>query len=656
MASPLPPDPYVALGVSKDADLAQIRTAHRRLALKYHPDRVHGDESDKERASKEFQKAQVAYELLSDASRRSRYDDQVRLAELRKERMMREATRPTVYTTRSTNSGTTVRREMRSDGIHFEERVPTSYFDSGHRYEYDEPIHRSTSRKHEASYEKDRRPSATPKFAEKKEKSSSKISSAFDGVSYNIEARLKAKAEEARNRARSNHVKEQESRDRTKRRERSEKHSDRRTPYVEDGTSDSDSETVTERHVPRSAKSSSRSKPEPEPIPVRSRPSYTRRSDPVEILDDGYDDADKWERHHKTGKEYIAKSSKRPTFSRQNSMDHHYWDPRQAMHESRKSGSDSEKRPSSSRRAPVDESRRPPTIPVQSSAPSNLRPHVEEREPRRSKTSSYPTDRDPRMVPVPGLSRANTAPMPDHRPMRKDTVPTRSSNLRNGETHDSGYSSNSNPQTPEMKGESPPPSRGNPKKSTSSTKYTIVDPDSEGDRPSRVGKAFLDSDEDGRPRRYRSPEPEKRERERDRDRERDRGDRGDREREKDRKEDRNERERGHERPRIDTDVRSRSMKGPAPTSFPRGEFGRFESTSPRASPSTSGKLFMEISDNERDVRPAHRYDPATLKTATYQTPSMSNYPTHRAREAEDDFTPASHFRQQMRGGRRPSVY
>ncbi|KAG8406858.1 hypothetical protein J3459_018595 [Metarhizium acridum] len=38
--SPLPPDPYKILGVSKDAQTSEIRSAHRKLVLKCHPDKL----------------------------------------------------------------------------------------------------------------------------------------------------------------------------------------------------------------------------------------------------------------------------------------------------------------------------------------------------------------------------------------------------------------------------------------------------------------------------------------------------------------------------------------------------------------------------------------------------------------------------------------
>ncbi|CZR68447.1 uncharacterized protein PAC_18346 [Phialocephala subalpina] len=84
MNSPLPPDPYKTLGVAKDAKLPEIRSAHRKLVLKCHPDKVQ-DAALKAVKQDEFQKVQQAYELLSDDTKRQQYDDQVKLFELRKE-------------------------------------------------------------------------------------------------------------------------------------------------------------------------------------------------------------------------------------------------------------------------------------------------------------------------------------------------------------------------------------------------------------------------------------------------------------------------------------------------------------------------------------------------------------------------------------------
>jgi len=82
--SPLPPDPYKILGVSKDAQIAEIRSAHRKLVLKCHPDKVQ-DPEQKALKQDEFQKVQQAYEILSDEKERQKYDDTARLAELRKQ-------------------------------------------------------------------------------------------------------------------------------------------------------------------------------------------------------------------------------------------------------------------------------------------------------------------------------------------------------------------------------------------------------------------------------------------------------------------------------------------------------------------------------------------------------------------------------------------
>ncbi|PVH97567.1 heat shock protein DnaJ, partial [Periconia macrospinosa] len=67
------PDPYKALGVSKDADAAQIKSTYRKLVLKCHPDKV-TDESLKAQKQEEFHKIQQAYEVIGDESKRELYD------------------------------------------------------------------------------------------------------------------------------------------------------------------------------------------------------------------------------------------------------------------------------------------------------------------------------------------------------------------------------------------------------------------------------------------------------------------------------------------------------------------------------------------------------------------------------------------------------
>ncbi|KAI1080717.1 hypothetical protein F5B20DRAFT_92157 [Whalleya microplaca] len=79
-------DPYKTLGVSKDAQITEIRAAHRKLALKCHPDKIQ-DPDLKQEKQKEFQQVQQAYELLSNEAERTKYDDKVELEEtLRKAR------------------------------------------------------------------------------------------------------------------------------------------------------------------------------------------------------------------------------------------------------------------------------------------------------------------------------------------------------------------------------------------------------------------------------------------------------------------------------------------------------------------------------------------------------------------------------------------
>ena len=61
-------DYYEVLGVSKNASDAEIKSAFRKLAKKYHP-----DVSKEPDAAEKFKEAQEAYSVLSDKDKRSKY-------------------------------------------------------------------------------------------------------------------------------------------------------------------------------------------------------------------------------------------------------------------------------------------------------------------------------------------------------------------------------------------------------------------------------------------------------------------------------------------------------------------------------------------------------------------------------------------------------
>ncbi|KAI6085176.1 DnaJ-domain-containing protein [Hypoxylon rubiginosum] len=177
--SSLPPDPYKTLGVSKDAQLPEIRQAHRKLVLRCHPDKVQ-DPKQKEEKQKEFQQVQQAYELLSNEVERARYDDKCKLEELRRER--------------GTTSTSSPRTSKRSDSKYYDVREaeprPSTFASSpgshnvyGHTppsRSWDEDIHA-----YKREYEKPRHARKTQSYEYEKPKPSRKD-----------EERLKRKEEE----------------------------------------------------------------------------------------------------------------------------------------------------------------------------------------------------------------------------------------------------------------------------------------------------------------------------------------------------------------------------------------------------------------------------------------------------------------------------
>ncbi|MEL6920281.1 MAG: DnaJ domain-containing protein, partial [Pseudomonadota bacterium] len=63
-------DPYAVLGVDKNASAAEIKSAFRTLAKKYHPDA----NPDNARAQERFGAISRAYEIVGDEDKRKQFD------------------------------------------------------------------------------------------------------------------------------------------------------------------------------------------------------------------------------------------------------------------------------------------------------------------------------------------------------------------------------------------------------------------------------------------------------------------------------------------------------------------------------------------------------------------------------------------------------
>ncbi|KAK8062235.1 hypothetical protein PG997_014332 [Apiospora hydei] len=275
----LPDDPYARLGVSKDAQIPEIRSAHRKLVLRCHPDKV-ADPEQKAIKQEEFQKVQRAYEMLSDSKERQKYDDMVHANEMEKQNARIRAEQP-AYSSRSAP-----RRENTTESHHYNVNVrmaeprfersasayapspkPAPAYTSGRtppRYEenpysssYDDGREHRSSRKAAgpSSYERE---APSSRRAEEDKRSRKEADKAWE------RQREKAEKDSSRRKAeekeRDRREKEKEKDRRKKKEEASQKerkHTDEkrhhRTPYSED-------EPVVVEAVHKSEKSSSKTK------------------------------------------------------------------------------------------------------------------------------------------------------------------------------------------------------------------------------------------------------------------------------------------------------------------------------------------------------------------------------------------------------------
>lgn len=283
MESPLPPNPYKTLNIAKDATLATIKSAHRKLVLTCHPDKIQ-DEAVKQQKSEQFHEVQRAYEILVDETKRQRYDDRVKLAELQAEVLGKGGLR-TVPDPGSRSRPSPV-FETRGDRI-YEERVPNrSFEDDPFSAKFQE--YRPTSRKFDDHYSTSTSRRSSGRVPDETRKSREPDEDR-DWERYDRQAKKDASKK-------ANHGNKKKS-DRDKRRDREAKFSSK-SPYVEDDT-DSD---ITERY----------SSPRYDTVPKR-RHDDVRRRDREDLhrrstRRDDSDTMDDVEHKTTTAKDYIEKS------------------------------------------------------------------------------------------------------------------------------------------------------------------------------------------------------------------------------------------------------------------------------------------------------------------------------------------------------------
>ncbi|KAI9874547.1 MAG: hypothetical protein M1830_004514 [Pleopsidium flavum] len=489
MASPLPPDPYQALGVPKNAPIATIRSAHRKLVLQCHPDKVQ-DDSLRAQKQDEFHKIQQAYEILSDDQRRQRYDEQVKLAELRREVLERGGGRGAAHYEIPSGATGSSFFEVRAGRI-YEERVPGRSFDDDHmssRYEQQ----RASARKYDGYEASSRRSSGREQDERRRAK-----------VLEDERERLRVTKERVRESERSGHSDRRRTREKDRKRDYDDKYS--RRSYAEDAT-DSDSDD-TEVYYGSKQGSDGRKRHEEVRSKERAIPETPRRSG---SLRDEHD-MDEWDHKFMSARDYIEKSrgaggpvevdARRPSAYRSATTSGPYVEARSTIPPPpppidtgrRSSGRTHERvrahsRPRSSgkeRKGSIEivepagrsyETRKTPSMPTSASSPANIKIPVNPRsapQPHRSSTMQYVRDSK---HDAPSIRRSETSPLGGMTSRRNDTARGKSSNLKNLETHDSGYSSPGTPET-QYPGASPQPR---------STKYQIVDDEEDYTRGHRT--------------------------------------------------------------------------------------------------------------------------------------------------------------------------
>ena len=462
MASLLPPDPYAALGVPRNADEATIKSTYRKLALRCHPDKV-TDESLKKQKQEEFHKIQTAYEIIGDADKRATYDAEVRLAELRREKLERGGNGPRVETRAASY-------DIRTAAPRYEDRRPSKSYDDNKYYE-----DRSSSRKYEAyeAYPKRSSPRAT-----RTEKESVKVTSRTSDRSRSEQKKTREKDERRDRQGKYAFVAEDDSADEKARYEAGYRKREE-AKLREERYAAEDEVRRQAADARRRADDARRQAEEVRRQVEEAAGRHARHSDDRDHEQYVDERQRKLDEQQSGLKNYIeraralADADSRPQASRTSSSrdprDYYDRSRRERPEPVRRSSArpkDREPRPGSSGRdshrerkysvpeiVEWDGERRIPLFKQSASSPAEIKvPHTT---PQRAHTMEAKYDhRRTETSPSPGLRRAETVPITQTvsptTTRRKEATPARSSTLRTSETvlpNDSGYSSPGTPET-----------------------------------------------------------------------------------------------------------------------------------------------------------------------------------------------------------------
>jgi curved DNA-binding protein CbpA len=128
------PDPYKALELTHDATSAEIKNSYRKLALRYHPDRLvarNASEEEKNYAAERFAAIAAAYQLLSDEKRKRDYDHIYKFGGYDEEDPQAKQQQDPAYSRASAQtdsySAASPRSGTRSTGIGYSVSDPLSY-------------------------------------------------------------------------------------------------------------------------------------------------------------------------------------------------------------------------------------------------------------------------------------------------------------------------------------------------------------------------------------------------------------------------------------------------------------------------------------------------------------------------------------------------